>query len=247
MFSQKKRTEDRHSTFHAEISEPLLNRSQGDLIGHGEDQTQLLFSVNDDGESDSSSLGSPARQLQPVVRFQEEVQVIGPPLRSTMQSREAGAYYYRTNATRLRTACAEFELDSDNFEASALADSRHDQDRPSSRSRQGRRRPVPLLAGFMDSLTSRMTPEAIIPMYESIEQETVSDSHVDLDEVAAKQWAGGGMFDSVANMANSILGAGKSDSCLDGMQISRVSRYHWCVRPLWFGVILSQCQVYLMQ
>jgi len=31
----------------------------------------------------------------------------------------------------------------------------------------------------------------------------------DLDEIAAKRTAGGGMFDSIANMANSILGAGK--------------------------------------
>ncbi|KIM69215.1 hypothetical protein SCLCIDRAFT_13320 [Scleroderma citrinum Foug A] len=59
----------------------------------------------------------------------------------------------------------------------------------------------------MDSLTSRRTPEAIIPMYEPIEQEAACEGHVDLDEMAAKQWAGGGMFDSVANMANSILGA----------------------------------------
>lgn len=192
MFSQKKRPEDRNSTGHCEISQPLLNGSQEDLIGHGEDQRQLLFAVPDDGESDSSALGSPARLSKSVVRFQEEVQVIGPPLRSTMQSREA-----------------EFELDSDNFEESALTDSRRDQDRSSPvRSGRGRRRPIPLLAGFMDSLTSRRTPEAIIPMYEPVEQEATCEGHVNLDEMAAKQWAGGGMFDSVANMANSILGAG---------------------------------------
>lgn len=44
-------------------------------------------------------------------------------------------------------------------------------------------------------------------MYESDNQGLSTD--LDLDEVAAKQHAGGGMFDSVANMANSILGAGK--------------------------------------
>lgn len=43
-------------------------------------------------------------------------------------------------------------------------------------------------------------------MYESGNQ---SFSDLDLSEVAAKQHAGGGMLDSVANMANSILGAGK--------------------------------------
>lgn len=31
---------------------------------------------------------------------------------------------------------------------------------------------------------------------------------VDLEELAAKRTAGGGMLDSIANMANSILGAG---------------------------------------
>lgn len=44
-------------------------------------------------------------------------------------------------------------------------------------------------------------------MYESENQGSLTD--LDLSEVAAKQHAGGGMFDSVANMANSILGAGK--------------------------------------
>lgn len=44
-------------------------------------------------------------------------------------------------------------------------------------------------------------------MYESGNQGSSSD--LDLSEVAAKQHAGGGMFDSIANMANSILGAGK--------------------------------------
>lgn len=44
-------------------------------------------------------------------------------------------------------------------------------------------------------------------MYDSGGQAISSD--LDLSEVAAKQHAGGGMLDSVANMANSILGAGK--------------------------------------
>lgn len=34
------------------------------------------------------------------------------------------------------------------------------------------------------------------------------EGEVNLDEVAAKRTAGGGMVDSIANMANSILGAG---------------------------------------
>ncbi|KAL4080369.1 transmembrane amino acid transporter protein-domain-containing protein [Scleroderma yunnanense] len=192
MFSQKRRPEDRHSAGNGEVRQPLLNGSQEDLVGHDEGQSQLLFAMPDDGESNTSSLGSSPRRSEPVVRFQEEVQVIGPPLRSTLQSREA-----------------EFELDSDNFEESSPAHSGHDRDRPSPlRSERERGRRIPLLAGFMDSLASRRTPENIIPMYEPITQEAVPECHVDLEEVAAKQWTGGGMFDSVANMANSILGAG---------------------------------------
>jgi len=37
----------------------------------------------------------------------------------------------------------------------------------------------------------------------------IGEDTVDLDEIAAKRTAGGGLFDSIANMANSILGAGK--------------------------------------
>ena len=44
-------------------------------------------------------------------------------------------------------------------------------------------------------------------MYDSESQGTSPD--FDLSEVVAKQHAGGGMLDSVANMTNSILGAGK--------------------------------------
>lgn len=66
---------------------------------------------------------------------------------------------------------------------------------------------MPLLVGLMDSSASQRTPDTTIPMYESGNQGISSD--LDLSEVAAKQHAGGGMIDSVANMANSILGAGK--------------------------------------
>lgn len=36
----------------------------------------------------------------------------------------------------------------------------------------------------------------------------VGEDSINLDELAAKQNAGGGLIDSIANMANSILGAG---------------------------------------
>ncbi|KAG1716628.1 hypothetical protein ID866_506 [Astraeus odoratus] len=175
-----------------EVRQPLLNGSHEHLIGQDGDQSQLLFSVHDeDGQSDGGSSTSLSRRSGPVVRFQEEVQVIGPPLRSTLQSRED-----------------EFELDSDNFDESSFTESGHDRDHSRS-PRPGRRRerPIPLLGDFIDSLASRRTPEAMIPMYEPVAQESTFTGEVDLEEVAAKQWAGGGMLDSVANMANSILGA----------------------------------------
>ena len=61
--------------------------------------------------------------------------------------------------------------------------------------------------GLMDSSAAQRTPDTTIPMYDSESQGTSPD--FDLSEVASKQHAGGGMLDSVANMANSILGAGK--------------------------------------
>ncbi|KAH7923402.1 hypothetical protein BV22DRAFT_1120845 [Leucogyrophana mollusca] len=60
----------------------------------------------------------------------------------------------------------------------------------------------------MDASAARRTPETTIPMYEEGYQASGRIENVDLHELAAKQWAGGGMLDSVANMANSILGAG---------------------------------------
>lgn len=60
---------------------------------------------------------------------------------------------------------------------------------------------MPLLVGLMDSSAVRRSVDSPGASY-------VFDQDVDLEELAAKQSAGGGMLDSVANMANSILGAG---------------------------------------
>lgn len=49
----------------------------------------VVFSVDDD-DSDEETFTSPPR-AEHSVRFQEDVQVIHPPLRSTVASREAGA------------------------------------------------------------------------------------------------------------------------------------------------------------
>lgn len=75
-------------------TEPLL----GNTDGHDSDpdvDEPIIFAVNDEDDlEDSSALGdtdSPTHKSGHSVRFQDYVQVIGPPLRSTIQSREAGA------------------------------------------------------------------------------------------------------------------------------------------------------------
>ncbi|KAF8844694.1 amino acid transporter [Paxillus ammoniavirescens] len=193
MFSQSTKKRDRSAPGDGEASQPLLNGSQEDLVvGNSGDPSQVLFAVQDDEDLESNSGHSDSHRPrgEHTVRFQEEVQVISPSLRSTMQSREA-----------------EYELDSDDFDDTTLAEIGRQQRhvRPS-RSGRRRERPIPLLAGFLDSSASRRTPETTIPMYESAPQGSLTD--LDLGEVTAKQHAGGGMLDSVANMANSILGAG---------------------------------------
>jgi sodium-coupled neutral amino acid transporter 11 len=189
-----------------EARQPLLNASHEDVSA---DSNQVVFSVDDeDSESSSAEPWSAVRRIEPSVRFQEEVQVIGPPLRSTIQSREAGAYLYARNSSRLINACTEYELDSDDFDDASLADIQREQRRP--RGTPRRERTMPLLVGLMDASAARRTPDTIIPMYEADSMEGGEGlRNVDLDDLAEKQWSGGGLLNSVANMANSILGAGK--------------------------------------
>jgi sodium-coupled neutral amino acid transporter 11 len=185
MFAAKSRA--REAAADGEARQPLLNVSHEDVSA---DSNQVVFSVDDeDEESSDAEPWTPVRRTEPSVRFQEEVQVIGPPLRSTMQSREA-----------------EYELDSDDFDDASLADIQREQ----RRSRGARReRTMPLLVGLMDASAARRTPDTIIPMYETDSAGNGEGlRNVDLDNLAEKQWSGGGLLNSVANMANSILGAG---------------------------------------
>lgn len=178
----------RQAAADGEARQPLLNASHEDVSA---DSNQVVFSVDDeDSESSSVEPWSAVRRTEPSVRFQEEVQVIGPPLRSTIQSREA-----------------EYELDSDDFDDASLADIQREQRRP--RGAPRRERTMPLLVGLMDASAARRAPDTIIPMYEADSMEGGEGlRNVDLDNLAEKQWSGGGLLNSVANMANSILGAG---------------------------------------
>jgi sodium-coupled neutral amino acid transporter 11 len=76
----------------AETGQPLLGQGHDRLA-----DDPVIFSVTDDDEEEHSALRNengfsdepPQYQPKRSVRFQEEVRVIGPPLRSTLQSREA--------------------------------------------------------------------------------------------------------------------------------------------------------------
>lgn len=72
---------------------------------------------------------------------------------------------------------------------------------------------MPLLVGLFDSSASRRSLDSSIPL-SSNGRAVIGEDSLDLNEIAAKRTAGGGMFDSIANMANSILGAGESTHIL---------------------------------
>jgi len=83
-------------------SQPLLSHSREDLSTTATtgDDDGVLFSIEDDDGLETSALventhtppppHSPRNKADQAVRFQEEIQVIAPPLRSTSESREAG-------------------------------------------------------------------------------------------------------------------------------------------------------------
>lgn len=201
----------REATADGEARQRLLNDSHEDLSTDEPDQVVFTISDDEDSESNSTEAWSDVQRAQSGVRFQEEVQVIGPPLRSTMQSREAGAYLRTHSLTYLNKIRTEYELDSDDFDDTSLAEIQREQRHlRESRSGSRRERTTPLLVGLMDASAARRTPDTTIPMYEANDLENGGMfQNLDLDELAAKQWSGGGLLNSVANMANSILGAGK--------------------------------------
>jgi solute carrier family 38 (sodium-coupled neutral amino acid transporter), member 11 len=92
----------------------------------------------------------------------------------------------------------EFELDSDELDDDTVRQTTFDRD-----IRPDRGQSMPLLVGLLDAAAVRRSLD--IPMGVDYPSEC---SDVDLEELAAKPGAGGGMLSSMANMANSILGAG---------------------------------------
>jgi len=97
----------------------------------------------------------------------------------------------------------EFELDSDEL------DDRSPQDLERHIPHSDNDQRMPLLLGLFDSSASQRSLDASIQMRTGNGSSViVGEDTINLDELAAKQTAGGGLIDSIANMANSILGAG---------------------------------------
>lgn len=106
----------------------------------------------------------------------------------------------------------EYELDTDDLDGNAISQLEAEQQQQqqqqsgsSSRSHRRSEQSMPLLVGLLDSAAARRGPDGTLQIqmngYES-------EDDVDLDALAAKTTSGGSIFDSIANMANSILGAG---------------------------------------
>jgi solute carrier family 38 (sodium-coupled neutral amino acid transporter), member 11 len=71
-----------------DVREPLLNDSRQNLADNN-----VVFSVTDDDEEEENTALDSPRNLPGSthsVTFREDVQIIGPSLRSTIESREAG-------------------------------------------------------------------------------------------------------------------------------------------------------------
>lgn len=99
----------------------------------------------------------------------------------------------------------EFEQDDDDLDDRALSQLQNSTLRTAGGRRQNGEQSMPLLVGLADTSAARQsldTPNGI----------STEDGYLDIEDIAAKRTAGGNMFDSVANMANSILGAGASYS-----------------------------------
>lgn len=105
----------------------------------------------------------------------------------------------------------EFELDEDDLDDEALSQlsiSNAQLSRPSL-SRQNSEQRMPLLVGLLDTATQRAPATTHgISLGRRGDVEEGANGDVELEELAKRRAAAGGLLDSIANMANSILGAG---------------------------------------
>jgi sodium-coupled neutral amino acid transporter 11 len=107
----------------------------------------------------------------------------------------------------------EFDLDSDDLDHESLQQLENSHHSSMTQSANGDDQRMPLLVGLFDSSASRRSLDnPSLPLH-GIDSEgnlvVIGDRTFDLDELATKHISGGGLMNSIANMANSILGAGK--------------------------------------
>lgn len=81
---------------------------------------------------------------------------------------------------------------------------------------------MPLLVGLMDTAAVRRSMDGTLTLAQ-LNGDANDESEVDLEELAAKRTAGGSMLDSIANMANSILGAGSFGCTIIGVDLNVTS------------------------
>ena len=175
------------------------------LLDSEAEHSRTLFNADDDSDEEgTSALVEPTTSKS--VHFKEDVQVIAPPLRSMTASRETGES--ASSLTSLKSyGSKEFEQDSDELDDASLQDLER-----SHAPRSGNEQRMPLLVGLFESSASRRSLDSMPMNGANGNSVIIGEDTVDLDEIAAKRTTGGGLFDSIANMANSILGAGKSSS-----------------------------------
>lgn len=98
----------------------------------------------------------------------------------------------------------EFELDDDNLDDSDLTQLQTSSMNGTGNRRRNGEQSMPLLVGLTDTAIARGSLDTPL----SATGINTENGYLDLEDIAAKRTAGGNLFDSVANMANSILGAG---------------------------------------
>lgn len=99
--------------------------------------------------------------------------------------------------------CPEFDEDPDDLDDHALATL--SASAPSPRLNRQNSQTMPLLVGLVDSASIRRSQDGTLST--SLDHDLPNG--VDLESLAAQRTAGGSLLDSIANMANSILGAGQ--------------------------------------
>jgi sodium-coupled neutral amino acid transporter 11 len=72
------------NTSDGETRQPLLGGSQENLA-----EERVVFEADSDSDGEHGALGSP-KDTGRSVRFEDDIQVIAPPLRSAVHSRETG-------------------------------------------------------------------------------------------------------------------------------------------------------------